>query len=57
MVQLYLVNKDRKEYAYCGEAESNDITFVFTDFGWKINERIVLERYIDDLTDFTDIRE
>lgn len=39
---LFLVNHTKKEYTYVGEAEDNDVTFVFNELGWDVKEKVTL---------------
>ena len=47
-MQLYFINHTRKQLAYIGEGESDHITFVFTQFGWKITDLIIMTCDVDD---------
>lgn len=52
---IYFVNHTKKEYVSVGEAEHNDITFVFTIYKWSIHDEIVMVAYIKEFPEYTSL--
>lgn len=55
-MQIHFLNHTRKQSVYIGEAEDDNITFVFTHFGWKITDKITMLRS-DCLEEYEDYEE